>query len=131
MCRHGDQIGHRRIGEVAARQVLFQRHVGRGVEDEAAVTRRGLALGARQRVFFLGFRVQEHRKVLAHRPVAGGDHLLRTGAHHHPVLLLGLQAEQGVADRTTYQIALQGEPEGVTGGSQAAARTALPVSSQS
>jgi hypothetical protein len=38
-------------GEVAPRQVLLQRDLGLGMEREAVVAARGLALGARQRVF--------------------------------------------------------------------------------
>ena len=40
-------------GEVAPRQVLFQRHVRRGIDLEALVAARRLALGARQRIFFV------------------------------------------------------------------------------
>jgi hypothetical protein len=47
---------HRVDGQVAPDQVVFQRDVGRGVEHEAVVAGRGLALGARQRVFLLRLR---------------------------------------------------------------------------
>jgi hypothetical protein len=53
---------HRVDGEVAARQVLFQRHVGAGVEGEAVVAAAALAFGARQRHFLARVRVQEDRK---------------------------------------------------------------------
>ena len=43
-------------------QVVFERHVGRELGGEAAVTRRHLALEARERMFFLGLRVQEDRE---------------------------------------------------------------------
>jgi hypothetical protein len=45
--------------EVAARQVLLQRDVGRRVKQEALVSRPGLAFGARERVFLVGLRMQE------------------------------------------------------------------------
>ena len=46
-------VGHRdRVDrEIPAQQVLFQRHLGRRVDDEAAMPARGLALGTGQRVF--------------------------------------------------------------------------------
>ena len=44
-------LGDRVDGEVAPLEVLFQRHRRIGVEGEAVVAGRGLALGARQRVF--------------------------------------------------------------------------------
>ncbi len=93
-------------GKVAADQVFLQRHLGAGVEGEAVIAAPGLALGARQGVLFLGLRMQEYREVLAHRTVAGGDHVFRVGAHHHPVLLLHRQAEQGVAHRAADQVGL-------------------------
>ena len=55
--------GDRVDGEVAPRQVLFERDRRIGVDDEAAVARRRLALGARQRVFLVRLRMQEDREV--------------------------------------------------------------------
>ncbi|MCY1447246.1 hypothetical protein D9M71_638560 [compost metagenome] len=63
-------LGHRIDGEVATDQVLFQGYVGAGVKSEPAVASPTLALGARQGVFLTGFRVQEHRKIGTHRPIA-------------------------------------------------------------
>jgi hypothetical protein len=85
-------------GQVAARQVLFQRHLGRGVEGEAVVARRRLALGARQRHFFVRLRVQEDREVA---PTGGSRRpaVLGRGAHHHPVAVAGGPAQQRVAHR--------------------------------
>ena len=56
--------------EVAAREVLLERHVGREARREAVVAGAGLPLGARERVLFAGVGVQEDREVLADRPVA-------------------------------------------------------------
>ena len=53
---------HRVDREVAAREVLLERHVGRDEELEAAVAAAVLALGARQRVFLARLRMQEHRE---------------------------------------------------------------------
>jgi hypothetical protein len=52
--------------------------------------------------------MQEHRKVLADRQVAAGDHLVRRGAHHHPVVVAHRQAQQGIAHRAADTIGLHG-----------------------
>ena len=56
-------LRHRVDRQVAARQVFFERDVGRGVEGEAVVAGRRLALGARERVFLVRLRMQEDREV--------------------------------------------------------------------
>jgi hypothetical protein len=48
-------LGNGVDGQVAAQQVVFQRHLGCGMHHEAGVARRRLALGARQRVFLVAF----------------------------------------------------------------------------
>ena len=68
--------GHRVDGEVAAREVLLERHVGRAVDGEALVAAPALSLGARERVLLVRLRVQEDREILADRPEARGGHLL-------------------------------------------------------
>ena len=68
-------------GEIAAQQILLQRDIRRGVDGETLVAARGLALGARQRVFLMGLRMQEHREILAHRLKALPDHVFRRAAH--------------------------------------------------
>ncbi len=93
-------------GEVAALQVLFQRHRRIGVDDEAAVAAPALALGARQRVFLAGMRVQEHREVAADGLEATCLHLLLGGADHHPVAVARIQPQQPVADRAADQVGL-------------------------
>jgi hypothetical protein len=93
-------------GEVAPRQILFQRHVGRGVEDEALVARRGLALGARQGVFLVRLGMQEHREILADRLEAARQHVLRRGADDDMVVVLHGQAEQPIAHRTADDVGL-------------------------
>jgi hypothetical protein len=55
------------------------------VNAEAVITGRGLALGAGQRILLVGIRVQEHRKILADRPEAARQQIVRRGADHHPV----------------------------------------------
>ena len=94
-------LGHRVDRQVAARQVLLQRHRRVGVEAEAVIARRRLALGARQRVFLLGLRMQEHGEVAAHRPVTGVQHLLRRRTDYHPVMVAHRPAEQAVTHATS------------------------------
>ena len=54
--------GHGVDGEIAPPQIVFELHVRRELGGEAAIAGADLALQARERVFFLGFRVQEHRE---------------------------------------------------------------------
>ena len=67
------------------------------MEHEALVTGRGLALGARQRVFLLRDGMQEHGEVFTDRTEALLHHLLGRGADHHVVMILHRQSQQGVA----------------------------------
>ena len=90
--------------EVAARQILFQRDFGRGVDLEAAVATSGLALGACQRIFLVRARVKEHRKVPAHRAIAELSHLFRRCADHHVILVGSRSAKQPVAHRPSDRI---------------------------
>ena len=72
-------------GEVAPRQVFFQRHVGRGMHHKATVAAAAFALGARQGVFLVRARVQKDGEVAPHRGEALRQQVLRGGAHHHPI----------------------------------------------
>ena len=110
-------------GQVAPREVVLQRHLGRGVEGKAVVAGRGLALGACQRVFLVRLRVQEDGKVAPHWPVAGLDHLLRGGAHHHPVAVGNRPSEQGVAHAAAHGVDLHRQCSPSTSGSARAAST--------
>ena len=96
--RSGDGVD----GEIAPRQVFFQCHIGGGVHHKAAIAHAVLALGARQRVFLMGLRVQEHRKVAPHGHEAARAHLLRCGSDHHPVRVVDGQAQQCIAHRAAY-----------------------------
>ena len=92
-------LGHGIDGEIAARQILLDGDRRIGVEGETAVAPGHLALGARQRVFLVGVRVQKDREILAHGLVALFGHLLRRGAGDDPVHILNRAAEQPVAHR--------------------------------
>src|SRR6185312_3952057 len=91
-------------GEVATREVVLQRHVGRGVEAETVVARPRLALGARQRVFLAGVGMQEHREILADRLVALRQHVFGRRADHHVVAIEMRAAQQLVAYRAADQV---------------------------
>lgn len=95
-------------GEVAALQVVFQRYCRIGIDHEAAIATAGLALGARQRVFLTGFRVQEHREITTHGGVAQRLHLRGRGADHHPVAVAGRTLQQAVAHGAADKIDLHG-----------------------
>jgi hypothetical protein len=99
---------HRVDGQIAALQVLLERHLGREPGLEAAVAWAGFALQPRQRVFLTGVRVQEHRELAADGPIAGTLQLLGRGADHHPVALVRGLTEQLVPDRASHQIHLHG-----------------------
>ena len=94
-------LRHRIDRQVAARQVLLERHVGRGVESEAAVAGRRLALGAREGVLLLRLRVQEDGEVAADGRVAGGRHLIGCGPDDDPVAIDPAASEQRIAHRAT------------------------------
>jgi hypothetical protein len=64
-------LGDRIDGEVAAAQIILQRHLGTGVEGEAGIAAAALALGARQGVLLLADRVQEHREIGTDRTETG------------------------------------------------------------
>ena len=73
---------------------------------EAPVARAGLALGAGERVFLVGFGVQVHGEIPAHPPVTPGLQFLRCSAHHDPVPLPHRQAEKLVAHGATDEVDL-------------------------
>ncbi len=83
--------------EIAALEILLERHARGGIELEAGVAAADLALGARKRVFVAGARMQEDGEVLADAPVALREQLVGRSADDDPVALLDRQAEQGVA----------------------------------
>ena len=85
--------------EVAALEILLERHVAAVSNCEARVAAADLALGARERVFVAGCRMQEDREVLADAPIALREQLVGRRADDDPVALLDRQAEQGVAYR--------------------------------
>ena len=88
---------HRVDREVAPLQILLERHIGRREELEPAVSVAMLALGSRQRVFVLRFRMQEDGKVAADRTKARREHDLRGGADHGEIAVGVLATQQFVA----------------------------------
>lgn len=93
-------------GEVAAQQILFQRHRRIGIHHEAAIAAPGLALGTRQRILLTVARMQEHREILPHRFEAQAFHLRLIGTDHHPVAVASGLAKQGIADCAANEIGL-------------------------
>ena len=96
-------------GEVAAGEVLRQRHASR-LPGEALVARAGFALGAGERVLLAGPRMQEDWKVAPDLPKAALLHLFWRGAHNHPIALAYRSAQQFVAHRAANEIGLHAAP---------------------
>ena len=78
---------HRIDREVASREIVLERHVGRESGLEAVVAGARLPLGARKRVLLAGIGVQKHREIPADRPVAHRRERFGGGAHHNVVAL--------------------------------------------
>ena len=73
------------------------------MHHKPAVARGRFTLGAGQCVFLTCGRVQKHRKVLADGLKTFGYQFVRRGAHDNPIMVLNLQAQQGIANRTTHE----------------------------
>ena len=97
-------------GEVAPRQVRFERHVRRGVEVESLVAGGGLALGARERVLLVRVGMEKDREVLADRAETQTHHLVRRAADDHEILILDRQAEERVSHRAADAVTLHPRP---------------------
>ena len=97
-------LGHGINSQVTSGEILFEGHIGRELGDESAITRSGLALETRERIFLAALRVQEHREVTADGRKAPGLELLRSGADHHPVAFGDGAAQQCVAHCATDEI---------------------------
>jgi hypothetical protein len=93
-------------GQIAAREVLLERHLRTELDAESAIARRGLALAPRERVLLVSFGMQEHREIASHGPIAEALELLAGAADDHPVALLDGQAEQPVPNSAADQIHL-------------------------
>ncbi|MNY27466.1 hypothetical protein D3C86_1613740 [compost metagenome] len=93
-------------GEIPAQQILFERHLGGGVTDEAGIALPLLALGARQGVLLLGAGVEKHRKVAADLGEPQVQHLFHSGTDHQMVPVPLGQSQQAITDRPPNQINL-------------------------
>ena len=100
--------GHGIDGQIAAHQILLQRHSRRGMKGKADIARRSLAFGTGQRIFLMRLRMQEHREVAPDRRKAARQHVLGRGADHYPVAVLDRQTEQFVAHGTTHCVDFHG-----------------------
>ena len=103
-------------GEVTTQQVVFQRDIRREMHGKALVAGGGLALGAGQCVFLVALGVQEDGEILADGLKALGQHLVRRGAHHHPVAVAGGQSQQFVTDGPADAVDLELGGTGIGGG---------------
>ncbi len=97
-------LGHGVDGEIPAGQVGDETHIGTGLESESAVAGSALPFGAGERVFLMGFGMQENGKIPADGPESPFDHRGRGGADHDVVPFSDGQAEQAVPDGTTDEI---------------------------
>ncbi len=93
-------------GEIAAREILLERHLGAELHRESAIARGDLALAAGERVLLVGVGVQEHRKVSSHFPIAELLELLPRAADDNPITLLDGKPEQPVPNGSADQIHL-------------------------
>jgi hypothetical protein len=93
-------------GEVAPRQVLFERDTRIELHRESAVTRSALALCARQRVLLVRLRVQEHGKFPADLAVTEPCQFLRRRTDHDPITFADRPAEELVPNGAAYEIHL-------------------------
>ena len=84
-------------GQVAPRQVFFQRDIDIGIHLKALVAFGCLAFSAREGVLLLRFGMEKNRKILADRAVTQRDHLLRRGADDDVIAVLDRQSEQRIA----------------------------------
>ena len=91
--------GHRIDGEIAPREVLLQADIGCRMKLKAGVTRCSLAFGAGECVFFVGLRMQEHRKIAAHRPETLVHQGFWRSADHHVIVIGDGQSEQLITHR--------------------------------
>ena len=71
------RTGHRVDGQIAAGEILLERHLGSEFDDESAVAGRALALAARERVLLVRVGVQKYREVAADLAVSEPQQLLR------------------------------------------------------
>ena len=78
-------------GEIAAQQILLQRHIRRGVAGETRIAGAGFPFGTRQSVLFAAFRMKKHGKIAAYLLVARVEHLFRGGANDNPVFIFDRQ----------------------------------------
>ncbi len=99
-------LGHRVDRQIAAFEILLERHRRIGREHEAVIAAPALALGARERVFLARLRMQEHREIAADRAKAEARHRLRRRADDDIVAIDDIPAEQLVADGAADEVGL-------------------------
>ena len=99
-------------GEIPAFEIFFKCNVGRRVELKAVVSRRRLAFGTGQSVFFVRRRVQKHRKIGADGEVPRLYHAFRRCADDDPIdvargkVVTGF-TQEAVTNGTAHAVALK------------------------
>ena len=96
-------LGDRVDREIAARQVVLERHAPVGVELEAVIARAGLSFGAGQGMLLARLRMEEDREIAADGQVPGGAELVGIGADDDPVAVAHRASDQLVAHRAAHQ----------------------------
>ena len=99
-------LGDRVDGEVAAGEIVLERHAAVGVELEAVIAGAGLSLGPRERMLLARVGMEEHREVAADREIAEGEKLAGIGADDDPVAISDGATEQSITNRTAHEISL-------------------------
>ncbi len=99
-------LGHGVDGQIATQQIILDGDIGTSVKHKTLMTPTLFAFGACQRIFGLAFRMQEYRKVLAHRLITQRLHLFRRGAGDDIIAITAGDAKHAVTDRAADQIGL-------------------------
>ena len=78
------------------------------MKTEPVIAMPGFALGTGQRIFLMGFGVQEHREVFTDRGKPCGQHFFGRAPDDNIIPITRRQAEQSVAYGATDNVGLHG-----------------------
>ena len=90
--------------QVATTKICLQRYIRRCLKFEPVITRSRLSLGSRERVFFVGFRVQKNRKALANLTIACGQKFIGSRTHDAPVPFFDRQSKLFIPNSTANKV---------------------------
>ena len=80
------------------------------MDDKSLITWGDFPFSPCQRVFFLGFWMQEDRKILADRPVAERKHFLDCRTHHDIIPVMDWPVHDDVADAAANTVDFHNSP---------------------